>query len=243
MRGCGGAARGRAGTTGSGTATVALGAAALLLLFAAVPAAGFIVPSQMPPSTAGMARWTAGKCVLPRRSNRGMRWSCTAVGDEAGAATMTLEEKKKSMLRARKKLDAEVRHPTSRPELPRRTQHRSRPPRMSREPESAPPQRVQMASAGQLPWVGRAAGASKVAPIKTTMAELRASNALPFFNAEQPLAAMDAPAPDLGARAASAAAKVCRGRPPPPPSRTKWTRLVHPSLLTGHVSSLSHRRG
>jgi hypothetical protein len=30
--------------------------------------------------------------------------------------------------------------------------------------------------------------------------------------------------------------------PPPPPSRTKWTRLVHPSVLTGHVSSLSHRR-
>jgi hypothetical protein len=28
---------------------------------------------------------------------------------------------------------------------------------------------------------------------------------------------------------------------PPPPSRTKWTRLVHPSVLTGHVSSLSHR--
>ena len=25
--------------------------------------------------------------------------------------------------------------------------------------------------------------------------------------------------------------------PPPPPSRTKWTRLVHPSVLTGHVSS------
>ena len=25
---------------------------------------------------------------------------------------------------------------------------------------------------------------------------------------------------------------------PPPPSRTKWTRLVHPSVLTGHVSSL-----
>jgi hypothetical protein len=24
---------------------------------------------------------------------------------------------------------------------------------------------------------------------------------------------------------------------PPPPSRTKWTRLVHPSVLTGHVSS------
>ena len=30
-----------------------------------------------------------------------------------------------------------------------------------------------------------------------------------------------------------------RGGPPPPPSRTKWTRLVHPSVLTGHVSSLS----
>ena len=27
--------------------------------------------------------------------------------------------------------------------------------------------------------------------------------------------------------------------PPPPPSRTKWTRLVHPSVLIGHVSSLS----
>ena len=26
--------------------------------------------------------------------------------------------------------------------------------------------------------------------------------------------------------------------PPPPPSRTKWIRLVHPSVLTGHVSSL-----
>ena len=25
---------------------------------------------------------------------------------------------------------------------------------------------------------------------------------------------------------------------PPPPSRTKWTRLVHPSVLTGHVSSI-----
>jgi hypothetical protein len=24
----------------------------------------------------------------------------------------------------------------------------------------------------------------------------------------------------------------------PPPSRTKWTRLVHPSVLIGHVSSL-----
>ena len=32
------------------------------------------------------------------------------------------------------------------------------------------------------------------------------------------------------------------GAPPPPPplpSRTKWTRLVHPSVLIGHVSSLS----
>ena len=25
----------------------------------------------------------------------------------------------------------------------------------------------------------------------------------------------------------------------PPPSRTKWTRLVHPFVLTGHVSSSS----
>ena len=28
-----------------------------------------------------------------------------------------------------------------------------------------------------------------------------------------------------------------RSAPPPPPSRTKWTRLVHPSVLIGHVSS------
>ena len=33
---------------------------------------------------------------------------------------------------------------------------------------------------------------------------------------------------------------VCSGGPPP--SRTKWTRLVHLSVLTGHVSSLSPRR-
>jgi len=25
--------------------------------------------------------------------------------------------------------------------------------------------------------------------------------------------------------------------PPPPPPRTKWTRLVHPAVLTGHVST------
>ena len=35
---------------------------------------------------------------------------------------------------------------------------------------------------------------------------------------------------------------LARARPPPPPppssSRTKWTRLVHPSVLIGHVSSL-----
>jgi len=30
---------------------------------------------------------------------------------------------------------------------------------------------------------------------------------------------------------------ACRPTPPPP-SRTKWTRLVHPSVLIGHVSSL-----
>ena len=29
--------------------------------------------------------------------------------------------------------------------------------------------------------------------------------------------------------------------PPPPPSRTKWTRLVYPSVLIGHVSSLRGR--
>jgi ATP-dependent RNA helicase DDX55/SPB4 len=34
---------------------------------------------------------------------------------------------------------------------------------------------------------------------------------------------------------------VSQVRPPPLPSRTKWTRLVHPSVLIGHVSSLSAR--
>ena len=36
---------------------------------------------------------------------------------------------------------------------------------------------------------------------------------------------------------------VSQARPvrPPPPSRTNWTRLVPPPVLTGHVSSLSHR--
>jgi len=30
--------------------------------------------------------------------------------------------------------------------------------------------------------------------------------------------------------------------PPSPPSRTKWTRLVHPSVLTGHVSGADRGR-
>ena len=30
----------------------------------------------------------------------------------------------------------------------------------------------------------------------------------------------------------------CAVHPPPPPSRTKWTHLVHPPVLTGHVSPL-----
>ena len=30
---------------------------------------------------------------------------------------------------------------------------------------------------------------------------------------------------------------------PPPPSRTKWTRLVHPSVLIGHVSSTGGAAG
>jgi len=49
-------------------------------------------------------------------------------------------------------------------------------------------------------------------------------------------------------RAAATPARPVRGRgtrarapPPLPPSRTKWTRLVHPSVLIGHVSSYSRR--
>ena len=40
-------------------------------------------------------------------------------------------------------------------------------------------------------------------------------------------------------RGLSAARREWAGRAsPPPPSRTKWTLLVHPSVLIGHVSSL-----
>ena len=43
--------------------------------------------------------------------------------------------------------------------------------------------------------------------------------------------------------APSFTATLTRGHahPPPPPSRTTWTRLVHPSVLTGHVSSTGTR--
>jgi len=52
----------------------------------------------------------------------------------------------------------------------------------------------------------------------------------------QPVAAQPAAAPSLSAVPSFSAP------PPPSPSRTNWTRLVPPSVLTGHVSSLSHSR-
>jgi len=62
-------------------------------------------------------------------------------------------------------------------------------------------------------------------------------------------AALAALAAALEAEAAETLGLLCAADPGPraraavpPPSRTKWTRLVHPSVLTGHVSSLSHRR-
>jgi hypothetical protein len=48
-----------------------------------------------------------------------------------------------------------------------------------------------------------------------------------------------APAAPLSQRVGDVMRGVEEASPPPPPSRTKWTRHVHPSVLTGHVSSLS----
>jgi len=41
----------------------------------------------------------------------------------------------------------------------------------------------------------------------------------------------------VGGAPALRRARMAWGTAPPPPSRTKWTRLVHPSVLTGHVQS------
>jgi len=63
----------------------------------------------------------------------------------------------------------------------------------------------------------------------------------------------ESPAPPTAARAGLRALRARRGSAPPPPSlpykadtsrpslRTNWTRLVHPSVLIGHVSSLFGR--
>ena len=45
------------------------------------------------------------------------------------------------------------------------------------------------------------------------------------------------PLPSVAPAASLAAGARWDSDPPPPPSRTKWTRLVHPSVLFGHVSS------
>ena len=41
----------------------------------------------------------------------------------------------------------------------------------------------------------------------------------------------------MGGAPALRRARMAWGTAPPPPSRTKWTRLVHPSVLIGHVQS------
>jgi hypothetical protein len=49
------------------------------------------------------------------------------------------------------------------------------------------------------------------------------------------------PSPHAARPACSSAPPRLRPPPPSPPSRTKWTRLVHPSVLIGHVSSTRRR--
>jgi hypothetical protein len=70
--------------------------------------------------------------------------------------------------------------------------------------------------------------------------ERRAALDAQLAKAHEQVAAMEAGArgKELEAAAALARAREVELPPPPPPSRTNWTRLVHPSVLTGHVSSL-----
>jgi len=49
--------------------------------------------------------------------------------------------------------------------------------------------------------------------------------------------------PSAAARRARRATRGGRGRTSPPPSRTKWTRLVPPPVLIGHAASASTRGG
>ena len=60
--------------------------------------------------------------------------------------------------------------------------------------------------------------------------------------APPPASAPRPASPATGRREAVRRTSARRARaaavPLPPPSRTKWTRLVHPSVLTGHASSI-----
>ena len=64
-----------------------------------------------------------------------------------------------------------------------------------------------------------------------------------LYNGDQLVFSPRPTAPRAGAAAAPARTHLTPlaparvAAPPPPPSRTKWTRLVHPSVLTGHVTA------
>ena len=77
----------------------------------------------------------------------------------------------------------------------------------------------------------RAAAAERAAGAEEMLAEERAAGTRTRTDAR--VWALDA----LAAKAKRGELEACAPPLPPPPSRTKWTRLVHPSVLTGHVSS------
>jgi hypothetical protein len=61
--------------------------------------------------------------------------------------------------------------------------------------------------------------------------------------AAQSLSRLSGVMPGAGQTRSLSRLSAARGKaPPPPPSRTNWTRLVPPSVLTGHVSRGSARR-
>jgi hypothetical protein len=80
--------------------------AGLLLLALAAPSAGFLLQPQGSVLPTRAARWTAPRCTAPGRAVWAPR---AAMGEESSSATLTLAERKKSMMSSRKQRDVEVR--------------------------------------------------------------------------------------------------------------------------------------
>ena len=66
-----------------------------------------------------------------------------------------------------------------------------------------------------------------------------AAGAADYIALQQPRLALTFPGDPRSPSPMVARNEVSPDLPPPPPSRTNWTRLVPPPVLTGHVSSLT----